>query len=294
MTESSEIITIPPSSEMTLFGTSDPEVVVDRASKCATALARIIEAKVLYTPIGGRKHIRVEGWTLLGTMLGVFPVCVWSRRIEGGWEARVEARTRDGAVVGAAEAQCRDDERNWRDRDDFALRSMAQTRATSKALRLPLGFIMAISGYDATPAEEMDSAEPAEYSGPQQARPSVRMPKRKEEAAPAAVAKPAEPVTTAPVAVEAKTPMAKVAPVQQGDIGQWVGAVVKITARPQVGAKGPYTLYKVYGGAGEEFSTFSDTHAEEARYVKENGLNLAIEYSTNKYGRKIENCVRSS
>src|SRR5207244_10747745 len=75
-----------------------------------------------------------------------------------------------GEVVGAAEAMCARDEEAWgfapkgrngqalKARDEFALRSMAQTRATSKALRQPLGFVMSLAGYEATPAEEMDAA----------------------------------------------------------------------------------------------------------------------------------------
>ena len=35
---------------------------------------------------------------------------------------------------------------------------MAQTRSTSKALRLPLGFVVALAGYEATPAEEAEVA----------------------------------------------------------------------------------------------------------------------------------------
>jgi hypothetical protein len=91
-------------------------------------------------------------------MLGVFPICVWSRPTDNGWEARVEARTLAGALVGAAEASCTRDEPNWRDKPDYALRSMAQTRSTSKALRLPLGFVVALAGYEATPAEEAEVA----------------------------------------------------------------------------------------------------------------------------------------
>jgi hypothetical protein len=84
-------------------------------------------------------------------MLGVFPVCVWTRPLERdgqqfGWEARVEARTRSGELVGAAESQCTRDENTWAKRDDYALRSMAQTRATSKALRQPLGVRDAVGG----------------------------------------------------------------------------------------------------------------------------------------------------
>lgn len=142
---------------VTLFGTNDPTEVIARATAAADALADVLENKGLFTNINGRKHVRVEGWTLLGTMLGVFPVVVWTRQLENGWEARVEARTRDGQVVGAAEAECLRDENQWKNRDDYALRSMAQTRATSKALRHPLGFVVSLAGYAETPAEEMPS-----------------------------------------------------------------------------------------------------------------------------------------
>jgi len=140
----------------TLFRTDDPAEVVVRATAIARELARVIQAQRLTSRISNREYVRVEGWTLLGSMLGVFPVCVWTRPVgDAGWEARVEARTRSGQVVGAAEAECLRSEAHWGSRDDFALRSMAQTRATSKALRLPLGFMVVLAGYDATPAEEM-------------------------------------------------------------------------------------------------------------------------------------------
>jgi hypothetical protein len=149
---------------MRLFGTDDPELVIARAVKAADALARVIREKQLFIRIRGDEYVRVEGWTLLGSMLGVFPVVEWTRKLEDGWEARVEARTLDGRVVGAAESECLRSEAKWAKADDYAIRSMAATRATSKALRLPLGFVMKIAGFDPTPAEEIpaDSAPKAE------------------------------------------------------------------------------------------------------------------------------------
>jgi hypothetical protein len=138
-----------------LFRTEQPREVVRRATDIANELAQVVKKQRLAVAIQGRDHVRVEGWTLLGSMLGVFPVCVWTRKLDNGWEARVEARTLTGALVGAAEAECLRSERTWASRDDYALRSMAQTRATSKALRQPLGFVMVLAGFDATPAEEM-------------------------------------------------------------------------------------------------------------------------------------------
>ena len=161
----------PPQPPATLFGTDDPLEVVARSARIADSLASVIRQQKLAVTISGREHVRVEGWTLLGTMLGVFPVCVWTRKTDDGWEARVEARTRDGSVVGAAESQCSRSEGTWKSRDDFALRSMAQTRATSKALRQPLGFVMGMAGFEATPAEEM----PADPRPPAAPSPSAEL-----------------------------------------------------------------------------------------------------------------------
>lgn len=168
----------PPVSPSTLFGSDDPSEVIERATAHAKALDGVIRGRGLFAKIGDKDHVKVEGWTLLGSMVGVFPIVVWTRKMESpeGWEARVEARTRAGEIVGAAEAQCTREENMWSHspvgrngqklspRDDYALRSMAQTRATSKALRAPLGFIVELAGYQATPAEEMPviDARPAD------------------------------------------------------------------------------------------------------------------------------------
>lgn len=169
--------TSPPPS--TLFRTDDPVEVVERASRAADALKDVIVKQRLTKRISGRDHVLVEGWTTLGAMLGVFPVCVWSRRTDAlagehghDWEARVEARTLDGRTVGAAEALCSRDEKTWEKRDDYALKSMAQTRATSKALRGPLGFIITLAGFAATPAEEMPR-EPERAAPPEPPRPTL-------------------------------------------------------------------------------------------------------------------------
>jgi hypothetical protein len=170
-----EIIEAEPPSELDayeppapgLFGTSDPDQVVARAVKVADALERVIREKKLIARIRQNEHVLVEGWTLLGSMLGVFPVLLWTHKLDDGWEARVEARTRAGEVVGAAESECLRSEARWAKAEDYAIRSMAATRATSKALRQPLGFVMTMAGFDATPVEEMPppSDEPVTTSG---------------------------------------------------------------------------------------------------------------------------------
>lgn len=139
----------------TLFGTADPQAVVERATKVANALMGVVKKKGLAKRIGPKEYLLAEAWTMVGSMLGAFPRTAWTRKLENGWEARVEVVTRSGEIIGAAEAECLNDERNWKSRDDYALRSMAQTRAMGKALRMPLGFIAVLAGFEATPAEEM-------------------------------------------------------------------------------------------------------------------------------------------
>lgn len=155
-----------PSAPANLFGVSEPTEVIERAEKAASALKDVLTKQQLTKRIGQTEHVLVSGWTLLGSMLGVFPVCVWTRKLEDGWEARVEARTRSGEVVGAAEAMCTHAESLWKNRDEYALRSMAQTRATSKALRQPLGFVVTLAGYADTPAEELPPEEPSAPHSP--------------------------------------------------------------------------------------------------------------------------------
>jgi hypothetical protein len=160
----------------TLFGTSDPAGALAQMTQVAKTLEKVVRDQRLIVSIGSSEHVRVEGWTFLGSLLGVFPVVVWTRPVLDesgatiGWEARCEARTRAGEIVGAAEAECLRSERTWGKRDDYALRSMAQTRAVSKALRLPLGFVMQLAGFNPTPAEEMtiegSSGEPRGAAAP--------------------------------------------------------------------------------------------------------------------------------
>lgn len=163
----------------TLFRTDDPVEVIERATRAANALRDVIVRKKLFKVIGDKAHVLVEGWTTLGSMLGVTPVKDWVRplpwpedefltdalrnaRKKGlvfGYEASYSAQTLDGRRIGSAESVCKRTESKWANRDDYALESMAQTRATSRALRGPLGFVMQLAGYSATPAEEM-GAEP--------------------------------------------------------------------------------------------------------------------------------------
>jgi hypothetical protein len=136
---------------------------VQGAREMANALADVIERQKLATVIHGRKHVNVEGWTTLGIMLGVVPREVSTVETDGVYTATVElVRVVDQGVISRASAECGSaDELDrygkpiWANRPRYARRSMAQTRATGKACRLAFSWIMALAGYEPTPAEEM-------------------------------------------------------------------------------------------------------------------------------------------
>jgi hypothetical protein len=157
-----------------LFHTNDPVEVVEKAVRVADSLKAVIVAKGLFTMIQGKAHIGVDGWQLLGAMLGVTAVVTHTEKIDDlTWKATVEARDQHGRVVGQADALCSGREKRgpWKNADDYARCSMAQTRATSKALKGPLGFVLSLAGYATTPAEEMTFAEP-DVSGAQTPAPT--------------------------------------------------------------------------------------------------------------------------
>lgn len=132
-----------------------PGALVAGASELAGELAAVIDKQHLSTLINGRKHVNVEGWTTLGTMLGVIAREVKTTEHDGVYVAVVElVRMSDGACISRASAEC-GEEKPWNTRPRYARRSMAQTRATGKACRLAFSWIMSLAGYEVTPAEEM-------------------------------------------------------------------------------------------------------------------------------------------
>jgi hypothetical protein len=161
-----------------LFHTDDPIKVLEKASVVAKALVHLSDKQGLIANVKGKKYPQVEAWQTMGAMLSLSTVTEWTKPIDGGWEARVVLHNRHGQVIGAAEAQCTKFEQSKGNWADYALRSMAQTRATSKAYRSNLAFVMVLAGYEPTPAEEMDAIHAPAQEQPLHPDPSA---KRREE-----------------------------------------------------------------------------------------------------------------
>jgi hypothetical protein len=169
----------PPGLPATLCG-NDPRLAVERMSDLARVLVDIVRNQKLSVEIGGREFLTAEAWSALGALVGVTPVVCWVKPNEtgDGYVARVEARTLDGRVVGAAESECSRAEKWWKTREPFQLRSMAQTSGISRSLRATLAVIPVLAGYEPGSSEEMADVvvEPEPDRGkskiPDEARPT--------------------------------------------------------------------------------------------------------------------------
>lgn len=152
------------------FFNMEPEGQIAYAARIATVLTKVIQDQGLFTNIQGRKYVKVEGWEVLGSFLGVLPrERVVSELPDGSYEAFVDLiRSADGVIIGGASAICGSDEKRWGGADRYARRSMAVTRAVGKAYRTSFSWIISLAGYAPTPAEEMPLVEENYKEDPEQ------------------------------------------------------------------------------------------------------------------------------
>ncbi len=129
----------------------------------ATNIKELIVQNKLYTDIKGKNYVNVEGWQIAGAFTGVFPVVENVENLSEGeiykYRAEVSLYDQSGAKVGSGVAICTNKEAGKKNFDEYAVASMAQTRAVGKAFRMKIGWLLKIAGYETTPAEEMDAVE---------------------------------------------------------------------------------------------------------------------------------------
>jgi len=185
----------------------------DETLDLAKDLAKFIKENKLSTQVQGKEFVNVEGWQYAGSRLGIVPIVEHVINVSSDQEIKYQAKVtlfdmRSQHTVGAGFAICSNKESGKKFYQEFAIASMAQTRAIGKAYRNILAWITRAAGYEPTPAEEM------EYSGNVPA-PAV---------APAVVAEPApvmRAVTNTPAPAHAEAPAAEAAaPVQYATASQ--------------------------------------------------------------------------
>lgn len=128
----------------------------------AQTLKQVIVEQKLYTNIQGKNYANVEAWQFTGGALKALPVVTeltdLSDETTIKYRAVVEIRRLDNAqVIASGFAICTNKERGKTNFDEYAIASMAQTRAIGKAYRTAFGWLMKLAGYETTPVEEMDS-----------------------------------------------------------------------------------------------------------------------------------------
>ena len=155
--------------EMQLTNPSYELINKDSMLKLSTELSQLIKEKGLSSNIQGKQFVNVEGWQFAGASLGLMPIITettdLTRRgtepgqVEIKYMAKCEVRNiTSGQLVATGVALCSNFERSKKGFDEYAILSMAQTRAIGKAYRNLLAWLMKAAGFEATPAEEMDFA----------------------------------------------------------------------------------------------------------------------------------------
>lgn len=200
-------------------GYREPTQVLEEARKAAKALMEVVALKKDPVIFNGDQYLELEDWQTVGKFYGLTPKNIASRYVEyggvTGWEAESIVIDRNGNEVGRAESMCMSDEDNWGDvpvytwedvLDDkgkkiwdaekkrykgkrvqtgskpkpmFQLRSMAQTRASAKALRSILSWVVVLAGFKPNVAEEMIESQLAPKDQKEEPKPQVKEPARK-------------------------------------------------------------------------------------------------------------------
>lgn len=169
----------------------DPVKQFEFARKAATTLMSWVEQKPKKVLIRGEQYLEFGDWQILGRFYGSFVGIEWTRPIMKGdkvwgYEARAFVQ-RGEEKFSPAEGMCTRDEKRWATADEYAIRSMAQTRTSAKALRNAFGWVAELAGMKSTPAEEMDGS--FDRSTPAETVPTVYMDDH-EETSPRVVPKP--------------------------------------------------------------------------------------------------------
>ena len=166
---------------------------------------RILEGENATVKLQGKAYVTADTWRAIGANAGAFACATGIEWIEDpmtkkpACRAHVEVRY-DERLVGSGFGLCSSGEQQtlYRDskkgekgtvvdrwEDAHAVEAMAQTRATGRALRNAVGFLVdAVKGYETTPYEEMPPMENEPAALQAAARPGARR-RRQSQAEPA-------------------------------------------------------------------------------------------------------------
>jgi len=155
--------------EMTVASVTPSQLQINNPAdvmEFAKTLKRFIDDNKLSCIIQGKSYVYVDGWKFAGVNFGIIPIVDEPVNLSDEKEIKYKCSCRlvrmsDDRPVGSGFAICSNLEQKKKSFDEYAVASMAQTRAIAKAYRNLLGFIMNAAGFESTPADEMEGMSEA-------------------------------------------------------------------------------------------------------------------------------------
>ncbi len=153
MTEGTELATRDRGDALsTILGTGDTRAALAVVERNVNDIIDVARERGFITTFENegkkREFYGYPAWQLLAMTYGVTPIVEWTKPVDGGYMARAVAQTRDGGIVGSAEAICLRSEPRKQRATDHTLLAMAETRAQRNALRSAFGAALVLAGFD--------------------------------------------------------------------------------------------------------------------------------------------------
>lgn len=173
VTKTSETEIKPSVRNYSLIEAGGPDEVIKRKHEIAKVLQDVINKRATGFEVNGVRTLNYEEWLMIAKMYSCFPRIVSTtygleKYSEICFEAVAEVvHIPTGNVIARAESMASKMEKgkDWFDLNK--IRSLAQTRAGSKAMRMVFSDIAVLAGYSPTPLEEIDDmVKPAGSSKP--------------------------------------------------------------------------------------------------------------------------------
>lgn len=139
----------------------DISLSLEQTKEVAGQLAKFIQDHNLSVNIAGKNYVMVEGWEFAGSQLKLGNIVKSCDDVSDDKNKKYKAHVEvihlpTGNIVSSGFAICSDKEFKKKSFDEYAIASMAQTRAIGKAYRNTLAWLVKAAGYEPTPVEEMD------------------------------------------------------------------------------------------------------------------------------------------
>lgn len=131
----------------------------EQIQKMANVIKDYVIKNKLFDIIKDKAYVQVDGWQFAGMIGGLEAIIEepinLSNDKEIKWSCECRLYNKDKIVVSRGWSICSNREEKKKSFDEYAIISMAQTRAIGKAFRNKIGWVMKLAGYESTPAEEI-------------------------------------------------------------------------------------------------------------------------------------------